>query len=105
IAETVAHPSSLMWASYGIGLLFLCQGDLPKALPLLARAMDICQEANLLLFVPRVAAALGAAHILSGRVADAVALLTPAIEQTKATDMAGFRVLCSLPLGEAHLLA
>jgi class 3 adenylate cyclase/tetratricopeptide (TPR) repeat protein len=105
IAETVAHPSSLMWASYGIGLLSLCQGDLPTALPLLDRAMGICQEADLLLFVPRVAAALGAAYILSGRVADAVALLTPAMEQTRATDMAGFQALCSLPLAEAQLLA
>ena len=83
----------------------LCQGDLPRALPLLERAMGICQEAALPLFVPRVAAALGAAHTLSGRVADAVALLTPAMEQTMATDMAGFQALCSLPLGEAHLLA
>jgi tetratricopeptide (TPR) repeat protein len=105
IAETVAHPSSLMWASYGIGLLSFCQGDLPKALPLLDRAMGICQEADLLLFVPRMAAALGAAYTQSGRVADAVALLTPAMEQTRATDMAGFQTLCSLPLAEAQLLA
>ncbi len=105
IAETVAHPSSLMWASYGIGLLALCQGDLPRALPLLERAMGICQEADLLLFVPRVAAALGAAYILSGRVADAVVLLTPVLEQTRATDMTIFQALCHLPLGEAHLLA
>jgi tetratricopeptide (TPR) repeat protein len=27
------------------------------------------------------------------------------MEQTRATDMAGFQALCSLPLGEAHLLA
>jgi class 3 adenylate cyclase/tetratricopeptide (TPR) repeat protein len=105
IAETVAHPSSLMWASYGIGLLFLCQGDLHRALPRLERSMAICQEADLPLFVPRMAAALGAAYTLSGRVADAVALLTQAMEQTMATDMAGFQALCSLPLGEAHLLA
>jgi class 3 adenylate cyclase/tetratricopeptide (TPR) repeat protein len=105
IAETVADPSSLMWASYGTGLLSLCQGDLPKALPLLDRAMGICQEADLRLFVPRVAAALGTAYILSGRVADAVALLMPAMEQIRATDMAGFQALCSLPLGEAQLLA
>jgi tetratricopeptide (TPR) repeat protein len=105
IAETVGHPSSLMWASYGIGLLSLCQGDLPRALPLLERAMGICQEAALLLFVPRVAAVLGAAYTLSGRVADAVALLTQAMAQTMATDMIGFQALCSLPLGEAHLLA
>jgi class 3 adenylate cyclase/tetratricopeptide (TPR) repeat protein len=104
-AETVAHPSSLMWATYGIGLLALCQGDLPKAIPLLERAMGIGQEADLPLFVPRVAAALGAAYILSGRVADAVALLTQAMEQTRATDMAVFQALCRLPLGEAQLLA
>jgi tetratricopeptide (TPR) repeat protein len=105
IAETVADPSSLMWASYGAGLLSLCQGDLPKALPLLDRAMGICREADLLLFVPRVAAALGTAYILSGRVADAVALLTPAMEQLGAMDMVGFQALCSLPVGEAQLLA
>jgi tetratricopeptide (TPR) repeat protein len=94
-----------MWASYGLGLLFLCHGDLPNALPRLERAIGICQEADLPLFVPRMAAALGAAYTLSGRVADAVALLTQAMEQTKAADMAGFQALCSLPLGEAHLLA
>jgi class 3 adenylate cyclase/tetratricopeptide (TPR) repeat protein len=105
IAETVAHPSSLMWASYGIGLLSLCQGDLHKAIPRLERAMGICQDADLPLFVPRMAAALGTAYTLSGRIADAVALLTQAMEQTMATDMAGFQALCSLPLGEAHMLA
>jgi class 3 adenylate cyclase/tetratricopeptide (TPR) repeat protein len=105
IAEVVAHPSSLMWALYGSGLVFLCQGDLAGALPRLERAMSICQEADLPLFGPRMAAALGTAYTLSGRVADAVALLTQAMDQTVATDMAGFHALCSLPLGEAHLLA
>jgi tetratricopeptide (TPR) repeat protein len=105
IAETIAHPSSLMWASYGIGLLCLRQGDLHKALPQLERAMDICREADLPLFVPRMAAALGAAYTLSGRAADAVGLLTQAMAQTAAPDMAGFQALCSLSLGEAHLLA
>jgi tetratricopeptide (TPR) repeat protein len=105
IAETVADPSSLLWASYGIGLLALCQGDLSRALPLLERAMSICQEADLPLFFPRMAAALGAAYTLSGRIADAAALLTQAMEQTMSTDMAGFQVLCRLPLGEAYMLA
>ena len=35
IAEAVAHPASLMVASWGMGLLTLHQGDLPRALPLL----------------------------------------------------------------------
>ena len=105
IAETIAHPSSLMWASYGVGLLSFCQGDLHKALPRLERAMGICQDADLPLFVPRMAAALGAAYTLAGRVADAAALLTQAIDQTLATDMAGFQALCRLPLGKAYMLA
>jgi tetratricopeptide (TPR) repeat protein len=94
-----------MWASYGVGLLALYQGDLPKALPLLERAMSICQDADLSLFVPRMAAAVGAAYTLSGHISDAVALLTPVLEQTLPTDMVGFQALCSVPLGEAHLLA
>ena len=105
IAETVAHPSSLMWAYYGVGLLSLCQGDLRRALTRLERAMGICQEANLPIFFPRMAAALGAAYTLAGRLADAVALLTQAMEQTTAVEMVGFQALCRLPLGEAHLLA
>src|SRR5262245_20464872 len=51
------------------------------------------------------APALGAAYTLSGRVADAVPLLTQALEQALATDMVGFQALCSLPLGEAQVLA
>ena len=46
ISETVAHPGSLMFPSWGIGLLSLCQGDLCRALPLLERAVGICHEAD-----------------------------------------------------------
>jgi tetratricopeptide (TPR) repeat protein len=52
-----------------------------------------------------VAAALGAAYTLVGRVADAVPLLTQAMAQTTAPEMVGYQVLCGLSLGEAHLLA
>ncbi len=51
------------------------------------------------------AADLGAAYTLDGRVADAVPLLTQALEQTTAIEMGGFQVLCSLPLGEAQVQA
>jgi class 3 adenylate cyclase/tetratricopeptide (TPR) repeat protein len=103
IAEAVAHPSSIMWASYAVGLLTLRQGDHPKALPWLERAVGICYEGGLSLYFPLVAAALGAAYTLGGRIADAVPLLTQAMEQTMATDMAGFQALYCLPLGEAYM--
>jgi tetratricopeptide (TPR) repeat protein len=100
IAEAVAHPGSLMFAAWGIGLVAHRQGDLPKALPPLERAMDICRDVDLPNYFPRIAAALGATYTLSGRVADAVPLLTRALEQAMATDMAVYQMLCRLPLGE-----
>jgi class 3 adenylate cyclase/tetratricopeptide (TPR) repeat protein len=105
IAEEVAHPASLMIASWGIGQLSLRQGDLPRVLPRLERSMSICQDADLPFYFPRIAAALGTAYTLAGRIGDAVPLLTQAMEQTIAPAMAGFRVLCRLPLGEAQMLA
>jgi predicted ATPase len=104
IAEAVAHPASLMAASHGVGLLALFQGDLYSALPRLERAMGICQDADLTIYFPMLATALGAAYTLSGRVADAVPLLTQALEQTIATSSAGFQALCSFSLGEAQML-
>ena len=105
IAEEVAHPGSLMVAFWGVGLLALRQGDLRRALPLLERAMGICQEASIPALFPAIASALGAAYTLGGRVADAVPLLTQALEQTIAMEREDNQVRCRLFLGEAHLLA
>jgi class 3 adenylate cyclase len=105
IAEAADHPGSLMFASWGVGLLFLCQGDLRRAVPLLERAMGLCQEADLPVYFPWMAAALGAAYTLGGRIADAMPLLTQAMEQTITTARIGSQALCSLPLGEAQMLA
>ena len=105
IAEAVAHPASLMFASWGIGLLALRQGDLPGAVPPLERAVSLCQDADLPVWFPWMAAALGTAYTLDGRVADAVPLLTQATEQSIATEMIAFQAPCDLSLGEAQLLA
>jgi tetratricopeptide (TPR) repeat protein len=51
------------------------------------------------------AAALGAAYALGGRVADAVPLLTHALQQSAAMETVYFETFCRLFLGEAHLLA
>jgi tetratricopeptide (TPR) repeat protein len=105
IAVAVAHPASLMAASWGIGMLSLRQGDLPRALPSLERAMGLCQDANVPVYFPLMAAALGAAYTLSGRVADAVPLLTQAVGQATAMERVDFQAHCSLSLGEAYVLA
>ena len=94
IAEAVAHPGSLMLASWGIGLLAFRQGDLRRALPLLERAVVLCQDADLPVYFPWIAPALGAAYTLGERVADAVSLLTQAMEQIIAAKTVCFHVLC-----------
>jgi class 3 adenylate cyclase/tetratricopeptide (TPR) repeat protein len=104
IAEAVAHPASLMTACRGVGLLALRQGDLSRALPQLERAVNLCQEADLPLYFPWVAGALGAAYSLAGRGTDAVPLLTRALEQTTTMETPIFQTLCRLSLGEAQLL-
>jgi tetratricopeptide (TPR) repeat protein len=104
IAETVAHPASLMFASYGVGHLALDQGDLHRALPWLEHAVRICREADFPAYFPRMAAALGAAYSLGGRVADALPLLTQALEQLTAMTRTHFETICSLPLSAAYLL-
>jgi class 3 adenylate cyclase/tetratricopeptide (TPR) repeat protein len=105
IAEAVDHPGSLMVASWGVGLLALRQGDLPRALPRLERALGLCQEASIPALFPAIAAALGAAYTLDGRGADAVPLLTQATEQAMAMERVDTQARCRLSLGEAQLLA
>jgi tetratricopeptide (TPR) repeat protein len=104
-----------MLAYRGIGLLSVRQGDLHKALSLLERAIGICQNADLSGYFPLIAVALGAAYSLGGRVADAVPLLTQAMQQTTVQEMRGLQAYCGFSLGvaqaesghleEAHALA
>ena len=105
IAEAIAQPSSLMWASHGLGLLFLRQGDLSRALPWLERAVGLCLDADLSAYAPRMAAALGAAYAIAGRTAEAMSLLTRALSQSVAGARVGYQVLCYLALGESERLA
>jgi tetratricopeptide (TPR) repeat protein len=105
IAEAVAHPGSLMQASWGIGWLSLRQGDLPRALPVLERAVSICQDADLPVWFPQTASALSAAYTLAGRIADAVPLLMQALEQNAALERVDLQAICNLSLGEAQALA
>jgi tetratricopeptide (TPR) repeat protein len=67
--------------------------------------MRLCQDMDRPAFFPLMAAALGATYTLAGRSADAVLLLTQALEQTMATEVADNQTLCSLTLGEAQMLA
>ena len=105
LAEAAAHPASLLCAYWGVGLLALRQGGLPRVLPSLERAMGMCQDEDLSAWFPRIASLVGAAYALAGRVADAVPLLTQAMEQTIAEGAAEHQVFYTLSFGEAQVLA
>jgi class 3 adenylate cyclase/tetratricopeptide (TPR) repeat protein len=105
LAQAAAHPASLLCAYWGVGLLAVRQGDLPRVLPSLERVMGMCQDEDLSGWFPRIASLVGAAYTLAGRVSDAVPLLTQALEQTIAEDTPEHQVFYTLSLGEAHLLA
>jgi tetratricopeptide (TPR) repeat protein len=105
MAETLAHRVSFIWPYYGLGMVSLCQGDLRQAIPQLERAVSISHERDLRAYYPRMAAALGAAYTLDRRLTEAVPLLTQTLEQCRAQGRAYLETLCSLPLGEAQMLA
>jgi tetratricopeptide (TPR) repeat protein len=94
-----------MYALEGVGVVALRQGDLPRAIPWLERAMGMCQEADLSLWFLEMAGYLGEAYTLGGRIADAVLLLTQALAQATPGEGVRHQVHCRLALGQAHLLA
>ena len=59
IAEELDHPVSLIYVNCSLGVLFLMQGETDKAIPLLERALRICQSADIPVYVPFVASRLG----------------------------------------------
>ena len=81
------------------------RGTVQRAIPVLERAMGLCQDWHIPLFVPRQAAALGLAYALDGRVAAGLALVEHGVEQAVARGRP--RSLASLVacLSEAYLLA
>ena len=105
IAETVNHPFSLIEACHGVSVVYLRQGDVHRAIPVLERAMGLCQDWHILLFLPRLAAALGLAYALDGRVAAGLALVEHGVEQAVARGRPRALALVVACLSEAYLLA
>jgi predicted ATPase/class 3 adenylate cyclase len=105
IAETANHPFSLLEACYGAGMVSLRQGDVPRAIPVLERAVGLCQDADLPVYFPWVAAALGVAYILEGRAAVGLPGVEHGVEQAIARSTPRFLALAVTWLSEAYLLA
>jgi transcriptional regulator with AAA-type ATPase domain/tetratricopeptide (TPR) repeat protein len=67
IAEATGHLDTIQWAYYALGVAILDRGDADGAIAPLERALSICRAAELPVYVPRAAAALGHAYVIAGR--------------------------------------
>ena len=105
IAEAGHSPYGLAMAYQGAGVLSLRQGDLDHAIAVLEHGLDLCRSGNLENWFYGLAAALGYAYALSGRLSEALPLLEQVVERD--TAMRGGRPLSTRVVwqGEAYLLA
>jgi tetratricopeptide (TPR) repeat protein len=81
IGEAAVHPYTLCWGLFDLGLALLRHGDVLRATQVLERCLGLCRTWQIVVNIPAVAAALGAAHALSGRHDQAVPLVTCAVEE------------------------
>jgi tetratricopeptide (TPR) repeat protein len=105
IAETAAHPITLVYACLGVGVPYLRQGAYATALPQLERAVGICRDFNIRFHFPAAASWLGTAYTLTGQVAEALTLLEQALAQDGAMGRKGAQARKVVALSEATLLA
>jgi tetratricopeptide (TPR) repeat protein len=104
IAEKADHPYSRAVAEWGLGTLYVVRGDSERAITVLERALVVTRMASFPILFPFVAAPLGAAYALAGRVSDGVGLLEQAIRQALSMDLQANHALRLAWLGEALLL-
>ncbi len=104
IAESVDHLFGRIAADASAGFVSLVKGEADKAIPVLERALHLCQTAEVRLWVPAVASALGHAYTLSGRAAEAVPLLEQAVEQSASMNLLLIESNRVARLAEAYLL-
>jgi class 3 adenylate cyclase/tetratricopeptide (TPR) repeat protein len=105
MAAEADHPFVLINASFGVSGLYLCKGELVKAIPLLERCVGLSQAWNIQVPFPILASQLGWAYAWSGRIAEAVPLLGQAVERAAAMALSWCQSLRVAWLSGAHLLA
>jgi class 3 adenylate cyclase/tetratricopeptide (TPR) repeat protein len=103
IAEAADHPHSLVTAYACAGQLALYRGHLPKAVAVFERALAVCQDANIQVWLPILATWLPYAYALMGRSTEAMELMA-LLEQTISQRSTGQEVSLHTRLSETYLL-
>jgi tetratricopeptide (TPR) repeat protein len=105
IAEAAGHPFSLTQAYRGLGGLYLQQGQLDRAIPLLEQGLAVCEKTELPLAFPTVASYLGTAYAQAGRLHEALPLLEQAVVRGAAMQLGDRQTLRMVLLGVGYLHA
>ena len=105
IAETVNRPFGQIEACQGVSALYLRQGDVQRAIPVLERAVGLCQDWPIPLLLPVMTAVLGLAYAMEGRVAEGLILVEQGVEQQVARSRRRELASAIICLSEAYLLA
>ena len=105
LAEAAEHPFSCGYAHLGLGVLFLRQGDVRRALRAFERALSAGAFAESPVGFSYVAFHLGYAQALAGRPADGIALLEQTVTVAESKGFVARHALRLAYLGEAYLIA
>ena len=104
IAEKVDHVYSLVSALFGLGGTQLYQGDLSAAQRTLETGLSLCRRYNIPVLLRLVLSELGYAHVLAGRIDEAIPLLEEAAEVNRSKATMARHALYLAWLSEAFLL-
>jgi tetratricopeptide (TPR) repeat protein len=105
LAEAVDHPFSLASACSGLGRVQLRSGDLPGAIRVLERGLEVSRAWSIRVMFTNLAADLGSAYAQAGRLSEGLPLLEQAVEQHAAMRRTAGHAIRLTSLGEAYLLA
>ena len=103
IAECLGDSYDLAHITFGVGLLHLRKGDLPRAGAVLERGLALCHASSIRLVLPILTAHLGYTYLLSGRIKEALPLIEQAVEEATTIKMTFLHALRIAYLAEAHL--
>jgi tetratricopeptide (TPR) repeat protein len=105
LAEAVERPYDILVACCSLGLVYLCQGNLASAVPMLERGLSLCQTTPIPLLFSIIASLLGTAYALCGRISEALALLEQAMAQDTTRRPLASSSIVGVRLSQAYLLA
>jgi tetratricopeptide (TPR) repeat protein len=105
IAQSAGQPWSLAAAYFGIGGLYLTQGEVDRAVPLLEHGLAVSERGDVPMWFHMIAASLGRAYAQSGRIDDALRILEDAVAQAGAMRVTARYALALSWLSEAYLMA